>query len=75
MSKADKLKEKLKNGSIDARELRKLLKQEGAKIRHTVGSHETWVLSDRRMTLATHKNDLLPYQIKNAREFLCLDKK
>jgi predicted RNA binding protein YcfA (HicA-like mRNA interferase family) len=70
MSKADKLLQKLLNGTIKAIELRTLLLALGAKLERTKGSHEQWSKGKEKMTLATHSKDLKPYQIRNAREFL-----
>jgi len=70
MSKTDKLKAKLANGSINARELRTLLAKEGATLIRTKGSHEQWARNGKLMTLATHDDNLKPYQIKEAKEFL-----
>ena len=70
MSKADKLKAKLANGTISAQELRTLLKQFGAVLSRTKGSHEQWVLEGKVLTLATHHKELKLYQIKQAKEFL-----
>lgn len=70
MSKADKLKQKLLNGSISGPELRTLIKSEGAILDRTKGSHEVWALGKKTLVLATHGKDLKPYQIKQAKEFL-----
>jgi len=70
MGGTDKLEKALEEGTIDARDLRKLLRAKGAELARTKGSHETWKLGSKRMTLATHGSDLKPYQIKNAKEFL-----
>lgn len=70
MTKAEKLRAKLKARKINARELRTLLKQEGAIMDRTVGSHEHWVMNGKVLTLATHSKDLKVYQIKEAIEFL-----
>lgn len=69
MSKADKLFEKLTSGSINAQELRTLLKQRGWRLARSSSSHEQWVgPNNERMTLATHSKDLMRYQIKEAQE-------
>lgn len=69
MSKADKLFEKLAAGSISVRELRTLLVQRGWRLARTKGSHEQWLGPvGEKMTLATHSKELLPYQLKEARE-------
>ena len=70
MTKADKLKGSLEEGTISAPELRTLLKRSGAILDRTKGSHEVWKLGNRRMVLATHGKDLKEYQIRNAKEFL-----
>ncbi len=69
MSTTDKLIEKLKNGSISAKELRTLLKKLGWVLDRTKGSHEQWLgPKGQRMTLATHSKDLKQYQIREAKE-------
>jgi predicted RNA binding protein YcfA (HicA-like mRNA interferase family) len=68
--KRDKLLAKLENGSIDAGELRTLLKQSGWYLAHQKGSHEVWANRSERFVLATHSKDLKPYQIKDAKERL-----
>lgn len=70
MSKTDKLMEKLRNGTIDAVELRSLLIKVGAECSPGRGSHEKWTLNGKVMILATHSNDLKKYQIKEAQNFL-----
>lgn len=70
MTAVDKLKEKLKRGSINARELRSLLNKEGWMLDHTKGSHESWSKKDKRFILATHGQGLKPYQIKQAQKVL-----
>lgn len=70
MASKDKLLEKLKNGSIDANELRTLFKMQGGILKRTKGSHEQWYINEQRFTLATHGKDLLPYQKNAARKIL-----
>ncbi len=70
MSSTEKLKEKLDNGSIDARELRTLLKQVGWTLIRIKGSHEVWVKGATTFILATHSKDLKHYQIKQAQSLL-----
>ena len=70
MGANQKLKLKLERGSITARELRTLLKQEGWSLERTRGSHEYWVKGERTFVLATHDKDLKHYQIKLARRLL-----
>ena len=70
MSSTEKLKSKLDNGSIDARELRTLLKQLGWTLNRTKGSHEGWVKGAKTFILATHSKHLKPYQIKQAQNLL-----
>ncbi|MGK5086928.1 type II toxin-antitoxin system HicA family toxin [Bdellovibrionota bacterium FG-2] len=70
MTKATKLKAKLKSGSIDARELRELLKQEGWALDRVKGSHEFWEKDALTFVFATHSKDLNPYQVKQARAVL-----
>jgi predicted RNA binding protein YcfA (HicA-like mRNA interferase family) len=70
MSKLTKLKEKLNNGTISAAEMRTLLKKLGWELRNQVGSHEHWVLGEKRITIATHCKDLPKYQIKQIQEAL-----
>jgi predicted RNA binding protein YcfA (HicA-like mRNA interferase family) len=72
VGKAEKFLEKLQNGSIDAKELRSLLKKMGAVLAHTRGSHEHYILDGKLFVLATHGKDLKHYQIKEAKEFLGL---
>ncbi|MGZ3687304.1 MAG: type II toxin-antitoxin system HicA family toxin [Bdellovibrionota bacterium] len=73
MSKTAKLKEKLRHGSIDARELRTLFKQIGWVLDRTKGSHEFWVSGSLVFVFATHSKDLKPYQLKQARMVLLLE--
>ena len=69
MSKAEKLKEKLRNGNINAGELRTLMRQLGWELKRQKGSHEQWKSpSGSRLTLATHDKALKNYQIREARE-------
>lgn len=70
MTSAMKLKEKLRTGGINGRELRTLLKHEGWVIDRVKGSHEIWISGSRTYVLATHSKDLKPYQIKEARLLL-----
>jgi len=70
MTSTAKLKMKLQTGSIDAHELRTLLKHEGWSLERTKGSHEIWANDERTFVLATHSKDLKPYQIKEARSLL-----
>jgi len=70
MTKAAKLKSKLRMGTIDARELRTLLKQEGWRLDRVKGSHEFWERGTLTFVLATHSKDLKPYQVRQAREVL-----
>jgi predicted RNA binding protein YcfA (HicA-like mRNA interferase family) len=70
MSKHDKLKEKLRNLSINADELRTLLKQEGFELARTRGSHQQWVKGKKLFTLSAHGKDLLKYQMRNALEVM-----
>ena len=74
MSSAEKLKRKLESGSIDARELRTLLKQMRWSLNRTKGSHEVWVNGAKTFILATHSKDLKPYQIKQAQSLLLEEK-
>lgn len=70
MTKAAKLLEKLKNGSVNASELRTLLKQNGWELDRVKGSHEIWVKGVETFILATHSKDLKNYQIKEAQKLL-----
>ncbi|RJP50501.1 MAG: type II toxin-antitoxin system HicA family toxin [Anaerolineaceae bacterium] len=70
MASTEKLIAKLKNGSINAKELRTLLKQVGAEHVRTKGSHEIYHLPGRVFVLATHSKDLKRYMIKEAMEFI-----
>lgn len=70
MAKADKLKEKLRAGAIDARELRTLLGQCGWVLDRVRGSHEFWERGSATFVLATHSKDLKPYQIRQARSVI-----
>lgn len=73
MSKTDKLKMKLVNGSITAPELRTLLNQLGWELKRVKGSHEQWRSpSHDRFTLATHRKDLKEYQVQEIRKLLGL---
>jgi predicted RNA binding protein YcfA (HicA-like mRNA interferase family) len=67
MSKIDKLLKKLNNETISADELRTLLKQLGWVLDRTRGSHEIWVKESKTYVLATHKKELKPYLIKQAK--------
>jgi predicted RNA binding protein YcfA (HicA-like mRNA interferase family) len=64
MTKADKLKEKLTRGQIDANEGFLLLNQSGWKCERQKGSHQTWARGSETLTLAVHGKDLKRYQIK-----------
>ncbi len=64
MSKADKLLEKLRNGTISAREVRTLLGQLGWSLARQKGSHEQWLKNGKVLTLATHSKEVKPYQLK-----------
>lgn len=75
MSKADKLKEKLANGTIDARELRTLLIKMGWYMVRQNGSHEQWTNDVNVLTLATHGNELKRYQIKQAQDALNINRR
>ncbi len=70
MTKHDKLLQKLRQGSIDAKELITLLKQEGWTLDRTKGSHEVWIKGPQTYVLATHTKDLKPYQRRAAQELL-----
>lgn len=70
MTKNAKLKSKLKDGSINGRDLRTLLQQEGWLLERTRGSHEVWTKEMRTFVLATHSKELKPYQIREARMLL-----
>lgn len=70
MSSAEKLKTKLNNGSIDAKELKTLLKKLGWALNRIKGSHEVWIKGTKTFVLATHSKDLKPYQIKQAQHLL-----
>ena len=70
MDKNSKLKIKLANGSITARELRTLLLVEGWQLDRTRGSHEFWVNGAKTYVLATHGKDLKRYQMKQASQLL-----
>ena len=67
MSKNSKLKLKLVDESINGKELRTLLSQEGWTLDRTRGSHEVWICGGRTFILATHSKDLKPYQVKEAK--------
>jgi predicted RNA binding protein YcfA (HicA-like mRNA interferase family) len=70
VSKADKLKQKLLNGTISARGLRALLTLYGWMIDRQKGSHETWTNGSTIVTLANHDKDAKPYQIKAVKKAL-----
>ena len=70
VSSTEKLKAKLNNGSIDARELRTLLKKLEWALNRTKGSHEVWIKGAKTFILATHSKDLKPYQTKQAQNLL-----
>ena len=70
MTQIAKLRSKLKEGFIDGKELRYLLRHDGWTCERTRGSHEIWVKAERTFVLATHSKDLKPYQIKEARLLL-----
>ena len=75
MGKTEKLIAKLQNGTIKADELRVLLKRLGYSLANTKGSHEQWVNLDAsyprsHFTLATHSQELKPYQVKEAQKKL-----
>lgn len=66
MSTAAKLQQKLLSGSINALQLRTLLKQQGWVLDRSKGSHEVWASGGKTLVLATHSKDLKPYQIREA---------
>ena len=68
MSKTDKLKVKLANGTIDAREARTLLSKLGWSKLAGKGSHEKWTKDGQIIILATHTKELKPYQIRQIQE-------
>lgn len=70
MSKTEKLLAKLKNGTISAQELRTLLGQLGWTLARQKGSHEQWLKNGNVITLATHSNELKPYQTKQVSKAL-----
>lgn len=70
MEKSAKLKTKLANRSVTARELRALLLLEGWLLERTRGSHEFWVNGPKTFVLAVHGKDLKLYQIKQASQLL-----
>lgn len=70
MSSKKKLRQKLRQGTLDAQELRTLLRQEEWKLRNTVGSHEHWRKGSVLYTLATHSKELKPYMVKQAQRIL-----
>lgn len=70
MSSKRKLLEKLRRGTISARELRTLLGQHGWVLKNKVGSHEHWRKEQSLYTLATHTKDLKRYMIKQAQKVL-----
>lgn len=74
MTKAEKLKDKLKKGTINAKDLRTLLTQEGWTLDHSTGSHEVWHKDGGRFILAAHSKDLKIYQIKQAKTLILGEK-
>jgi len=70
MGSQEKLRKKLHQGSIDARDLRTLLRQDGWVLDRTSGSHEVWKNKAKTFILATHSKDLKRYQIKLAQKML-----
>ena len=69
MSKTDKLLAKLKNGTIDANELRTLLSKLGWVLDRQSGSHEQWIgPKEQRLTLAAQGKELRRYLIKETQE-------
>lgn len=76
MSKTEKLKQKLRNGTISAAEARTLLKKYGYVERACDGSHEAWRKDGSPgVTIATHDKDLKRYQIKQIQKALGLEEK
>lgn len=73
MAKTDKLIRKLEHGSINARELKTLMRQVGWRLDRTKGSHEIWTRDSKTFVLATHSKDLKMYQIKQAQLLLLLE--
>ena len=73
MSKKEKLKLKLLNHSIDANELRTLLKANGWVIDRQKGSHQIWIHGSKTYNLSAHGKDLKPYQIREAISVLELE--
>jgi predicted RNA binding protein YcfA (HicA-like mRNA interferase family) len=70
MSKADKLIEKLKRGTISADELITLLSKLGWVQDRVRGSHQVWAKENKTLVLALHGKDLKRYQIKEAQAAL-----
>ena len=73
MAATEKLISKLLQGTINAKELRTLLKQKDWRLNRVRGSHEIWCKGSRTFVLATHSKDLKPYQRKEARDFLIVE--
>ncbi len=70
MSRTEKLKQKLQNGTITGPELETLLGKLGWTRSRTKGSHTTWTNGSANMTLVEGRKDLKPYQIKMAQQML-----
>lgn len=60
MASKDKLIEKLKNGSIDANELRTLFKMVGGELKRTKGSHEQWLVKGQKFTACNSRQRPTP---------------
>lgn len=70
MSKTEKLLEKLKNGTIDGREIATLLKKMGWTIDRQKGSHEVWILGAKTLVLVAGRVELKSYQIRDLQKAL-----
>ncbi len=70
MAARKRLRDKLKNGSITAIELRTLFRQEGWSLNRTKGSHQIWIKGEKTFVLAVHSKELKLYQKKQAQQLL-----
>ncbi|MEO5971405.1 MAG: type II toxin-antitoxin system HicA family toxin [Bdellovibrionia bacterium] len=70
MSQLEKLLGKLKQGTIDGKELVTLLTKLGWEMRNQTGSHQTWSNGSSKLTVLAGRIELKRYQIKEAQSIL-----
>jgi len=66
----DLIEKALAGSRLNARELRRLLRQLGYTLARQRGSHEQWVKSGRTFTIATHGKDVPWYLLDSLRKLI-----